>query len=402
MKRIYLCGHTGSMNRGCEAIVVSVSHILEQLGVDKKHRFLLTYDKKYDEFLKLNERINLISYPKKSFFIRGLSYVLKKFGNNAIFVNKHYFKKLFNNSIKDDIVFQIGGDTYCYSAPLMTYACNEYLKSKNVPNVFFGCSIDTSTVNKTDMCKDINKYSYIVVRESESRKIFEQILNDKSKLYYACDPAFQLPIKEIDLPAGFQKNNTVGINLSPLVFKDYKNTDDIMYQNAYTLIDYILKETDMSVCLIPHVYNVERNEQDSYVLNLIYDKYKNNKRVSIVNKELSCTELKYIISNCRFFIGARTHATIAAYSTGVPTLVLSYSIKSRGIAKDLFGTEDGFLIRWQNVQNKDDIKSIFVSSLLSQEKEIKEKYKVVLPEYKETVINAVAKILESLECKNEK
>ena len=41
----------------------------------------------------------------------------------------------------------------------------------------------------------------------------------------------------------------------------------------------------------------------------------------------------------RFFIGARTHATIAAYSTLIPTMVLGYSVKSKGIAKDIFGEE---------------------------------------------------------------
>lgn len=41
----------------------------------------------------------------------------------------------------------------------------------------------------------------------------------------------------------------------------------------------------------------------------------------------------------KFFVGARTHATIAAYSSKVPTMVLGYSVKSKGIAKDIFGEE---------------------------------------------------------------
>ena len=54
---------------------------------------------------------------------------------------------------------------------------------------------------------------------------------------------------------------------------------------------------------------------------------------------LNATEYKGYIARMRFFIGARTHATIAAYSTGVPTMVLGYSVKSKGIAKDIFGEE---------------------------------------------------------------
>ena len=54
----------------------------------------------------------------------------------------------------------------------------------------------------------------------------------------------------------------------------------------------------------------------------------------------NCRQQKYIISQCAYFIGASTPSTIAAYSTGVPTLVVGYSVKAKGIAKDLFGTYD--------------------------------------------------------------
>ena len=37
------------------------------------------------------------------------------------------------------------------------------------------------------------------------------------------------------------------------------------------------------------------------------------------------------------FAGARTHATIAALSSGVPTLSFAYSIKAKGINLDIFG-----------------------------------------------------------------
>ena len=45
-------------------------------------------------------------------------------------------------------------------------------------------------------------------------------------------------------------------------------------------------------------------------------------------------------SRCRSFIGARTHSTIAALSTGVPTIAIAYSQKARGIFRDLFGNEE--------------------------------------------------------------
>ena len=42
-----------------------------------------------------------------------------------------------------------------------------------------------------------------------------------------------------------------------------------------------------------------------------------------------------LIAQCELLVCCRTHASIAGYSTGVPTLVLGYSVKAEGIAADL-------------------------------------------------------------------
>jgi polysaccharide pyruvyl transferase WcaK-like protein len=70
-------------------------------------------------------------------------------------------------------------------------------------------------------------------------------------------------------------------------------------------------------------------------------------------------QLKYIISQCQFFVGARTHATIAAYSTCVPTLAVGYSVKARGIARDIFGTEKNYVIPIQSLEHENDLVDAF-------------------------------------------
>ena len=47
-----------------------------------------------------------------------------------------------------------------------------------------------------------------------------------------------------------------------------------------------------------------------------------------------------MISRCTAFVGARTHSTIAAISSGVATLSLAYSRKARGLNQDLFGSQE--------------------------------------------------------------
>ncbi len=103
----------------------------------------------------------------------------------------------------------------------------------------------------------------------------------------------------------------------------------------------------MKVALIPHV--VWERSNDRTPLDKLYEKFKDTGRVQRI-PDLPAEQLKGIIANCRFFIGARTHATIAAYSTIIPTLVVGYSVKARGIARDLFGTEQQYVLPVQELK----------------------------------------------------
>ena len=178
------------------------------------------------------------------------------------------------------------------------------------------------------------------------------------------DPAFSLKPQKVTLDKWYKARNVIGLNLSPLTIKTEKNYKDII-----SLIDYILKNTDYSISLIPHVTVNEVN--DLNVLRRIKEDYKDDDRIFLEEKDYNCQQLKYIISKCDLIIAARTHASIAAYSSCVPTLVIGYSVKSRGIAEDLFGnykdyvlptdelTKDN-LIKYFNYidNNKDNIKEM--------------------------------------------
>ena len=91
-------------------------------------------------------------------------------------------------------------------------------------------------------------------------------------------------------------------------------------------------------------------------------------------------ELKGFISRCRMFIGSRTHVTIAAYSTCVPTIAVGYSVKSKGIAKDIFGTYNNYVFPVQSLRNKHGLTKSFVW-LMENEKHIRQHLHEVMPSY---------------------
>ena len=144
------------------------------------------------------------------------------------------------------------------------------------------------------------------------------------------------------------------------------------------VIRHILEDKrDLCVALIPHV--VWKSNDDRGPLTELYNEFKDTGRVILV-EDASAEELKGIISACRIFIGARTHSTIAAYSTCVPTLVLGYSVKSRGIARDLFGTDENYVVPVQKLATEEDLVKAF-DYILENEDSIRDRLNTIMPDY---------------------
>ena len=385
MKKIFLCGNTGSVNRGCEAIVRSTVKILPVRSGDI---FLATFSPEQDISMARETGINVIPYAHYPTAVhRYLCALTRKVFKKSVAGQGIIQKPLFSRIDKNDICLNIGGDTYCYGRPIPSIALNRFTKKNGIKNILWCCSIEEENI-KGEILEDLKSYKYIFARE---KLTYDALINagiDKSRVIKVCDPAFFLNISQVSLPEGFVKGNTVGINVSEMTVNE---DNPHAYANVITLIRYILDNTDMSVCLIPHVYSIKNNRNDYPILKKIYNEI-NSERVSIVDKEYNCEQLKYIISNCRFFVGARTHATIAAYSSGVPTLVIGYSVKSKGIAADLFGKYDGYVISYKDLSEKNEILEAF-KKIFENETAIKERLDSFLPEYRQQLSDAVAKYI---------
>lgn len=135
----------------------------------------------------------------------------------------------------------------------------------------------------------------------------------------------------------------------------------------------------MQLALIPHV--VSTNNDDRKPLQILFNKFKDTGRICMITDH-NAEELKGYIARCRFMIAARTHASIAAYSQQVPTLVVGYSVKAKGIATDIFGTDRNYVIPVQELTNPNKLKDAFIL-LMAQEKYIKNYMNSFIPEYNE-------------------
>ena len=228
-------------------------------------------------------------------------------------------------------------------------------------------------MHDSEILKDISKFDLITARESISYQALK-LVNGNTQLIP--DPAFALDRIDLPLPDGWKENDTIGINASPLIVASGNNGDIVMeaYRN---LIRTILQYTDSNIALVPHV--VWNQNDDREVLKQLYEEFKDTERLVLLN-DCNCMQLKGYIARCRMFVGARTHATIAAYSSCVPTIVLGYSVKSKGIATDLFGTDKNYVISVQSMENPNILSEGFLW-LLENENSIKLHLQSMMPDY---------------------
>lgn len=403
-KNIILYMHAGSGNHGCEAIANSMAKMLMSSPEDKKP-VLISYYADEDSTYTLKDLYQIVQ--EKSFNNHKIAHLLC-YGYRLLTKDKESFiryrfgkylsKK--NQSAKYPVAVSIGGDNYCYEVMLNDlFLTNEAFNAQGTKTVLLGCSVEPESLNRQDIIDDLNKYSLIIARETITYEALKEKLDNPERVIYLPDPAFTLDIDYVRLPESFKQpkedeNGTftggmVGINISPLI-QSNESVDGITVANYEKLIEYIIENTDMSIALIPHVV-WDRND-DRKPLRQLYDKYADTARVVLI-EDTDCRQLKYIISKCRFFIGARTHATIAAYSTLVPTLVVGYSVKARGIAKDLFGTDNNYVIPVQKLKDANDLARAF-EYIKENETSIRHQLEAVMPEYKLNALQNGRKIKE--------
>ena len=363
MGSVFLYSHGGSRNHGCEAIVRTTVGLLDGFGsinlISSKPEEDIEYG--LDNCCRIIKETNEIKKKNLDF---AKAYYSLKIKQDYIPMEKLRYKEAFSPIKKGDLALSVGGDNYCYADVEKYVMLHQVAKEKGAKTVLWGCSVDPIVIQKKEIAEDLAQYDLITARESLS---YEALKRVNSNTVLVSDTAFWLPEEQTALPQNFVSNNTVGINVSPLVIGD-EASKGIVKENYSGLIETILQKTDMHIALIPHV--VWEDNDDRIPLSELFEQYKNNSRICLI-EDRNCMQLKYIISRCRFFVGARTHATIAAYSSLVPTLVLGYSIKSKGIAKDLFESESRYVIPVRYLREKSEIADSF-ADLIQNEGKIKD------------------------------
>ena len=395
-KEILIYGIGTYKNRGVEAIINST---INQINKDYYDVVIGSYDFLNNSKMYKNEIKKYINHYKTEdeLSIKEKEYINKLYQENASKREIELFKqKELVNEIKNaDICISAGGDNYCYGVSDWLYAIDEKVKQENKKLVLWGASL-YEELEDEELIHDMDLFDVLLIRESLSYKALKKYISE-DKLILAPDPAFSLESEKVELNDFYKQKNVVGINLSPITIPNPKR-GDARFDEIIDLINYILNSTEFKVSLIPHV-NTDGCD-DLTTLNAVYQEFKENDRVYLEDSNYNCRQIKYIISNCKMMIAARTHASIAAYSTCVPTLVIGYSVKSKGIATDLFGTDNNYVLPSDTLCN-----GILVEKFIwlnDNKKKIKNRLNNIMPKIREDASNLFDKVVNRLETQEKK
>lgn len=374
--------HLDGGNRGCEAITKSTAMLL-----NKTTSSILAYsqNKHLDEFLGINQYCYLLQLEKNVvkkviWRVYAILYgkIFRHFEKNRdahkLRCYQYRYLSFMRKITSEDIYLSTGGDMMCYNDNNQVVFTNNYLHKKGVKTILWGCSMGRENLTPKKL-ETLKNFSAIYARESLSYCFFKEL--GLENVIQLPDPAFILKPQVCDLPNTFIDYEIVGINLSQFILNGDSVESDKAKQ-VLELMNYILEKTKYHILLIPHVF--WNGQNDTIVCEKFKSVFENNSRISLLKSEkMNYCEIRYVISKCKFFIGARTHSVISAYSMLVPTIALGYSIKSRGIAKDI-GLPDNLVVDFRENLEKSVLLNAFLY-MQNNETQIRSLLQANMPPY---------------------
>lgn len=180
----------------------------------------------------------------------------------------------------------------------------------------------------------LNFVNKIFLRDELSQSVIPTRL--MKKVAVATDMAFALPFRQTKTLKA--KSKTVGFNISGLLYTggfSLDRNDDFSYKRLCLNIIDLLINDGYEVYLVPHVVGGIDDDFKDNDTKITIELCNNDYRLKLVPLFKDPIEAKSYISQFDLFIGSRMHATIAALSSGVPTIPLAYSRKFQGVFEPL-------------------------------------------------------------------
>lgn len=366
-------------NRGCVALGVSIMYLIDKL-LNKNnipHVFYLP-----DSGFRVAEdhafHCGDVDLKYKS--CQNISFYSRRNALENMIRPRQYFasRKIYKDA---DFILDIGqGDSFAdiYGKERFKWILSEYKLAEkyNVPLCILPQTIgpfNDETLRKKAIC-GIRRAKCVMVRDKQSAEYVKSLLPNMD-VAEIIDVAFFMPYEK----KTFNKNFIhVGLNISALLWNGgYTKNNQFGLKSNYqclirSIIKYFLSKDNVKLHLIPHVVGGERGLENDYAVS--YDIYEEYCDENLILAPLFFDPIaaKNYIAGMDFFMGARMHSAIAAFSSGVAVYPMAYSRKFNGLFLE---TLDYPVMGDMKIQNEQDILRD-IKNVYSQREELKSIIKV--------------------------
>lgn len=346
--KLVITGITSFRNHGVEALVTTTIEQLRQrlpgasyLVLDRMPEFDSSRIKSPDVKFKLDETV-------RPLYSSRLRRTLLQLSDHVEALGREY-----QATIRDlegaDAVLASGGDVFCseygHQSLLSHLAPLKIARAAGVPFFIHAQSIGPF---KNDLDAKafvaVAKFAtHITVRE---RMSFDYVTGKlglpKERVTLTADPAFLLSRTEASWREhfGFTGPRPVVALSTSQAICNWMGSDYAKHFHVWCgVIEWLRRELNANIVLIPHVQEISTKNDDRILATDLLRHFRFDPRLQVAGGDFSASDFKGIISQCDLVVAERMHAAIAGLSSGVPTVVIGYSVKGEGILTDLLGAE---------------------------------------------------------------
>lgn len=320
MNKLLLYGHGGAYNHGAEAILRGSLPLFRKAGVPI---LLSTHFPGQDREFGLDALVDRL-------IPADLSLVPAERAAAGFAQKERAAAQIYREALaeidSETVCIGIGGDNYCYPNWHRQSVFHHTAKERGGRSILWGCSIQPELICGR-MEEVLRAHDRIYARESLTADALRA--HGAGPVVLRPDPAFSLRPEPAALPEGFA-GRAAAVNLSPLMLRRSGRLLEHFAEAAH----FLLCKADTLV-LLPHVLMPTDNDQEALDALRACLSPAERARTCTVPRQWNAAQRKYLVSRCELLVCCRTHASIAGYSCGVPTLVAGYSVKSQGIGKAL-------------------------------------------------------------------
>jgi len=187
--------------------------------------------------------------------------------------------------------------------------------------------------------------SVVFSRDLEGLEVARELAGPSSDVRFSCDMGFAMQPQP---PAGgippwltSGDGPLVGLNISGLLYADPERAaKSFGLKGNYryvleSLVIWLTNEMEARVILVTHVTGA--GESDALACQEFFAALNGRcaGRLHMADPDYNHREIKHLIGQCEFFVGARMHACIAALSQGIPAVGMAYSRKFAGVYESI-------------------------------------------------------------------